>query len=49
MSRREGNPGEGGQSLISPIAWMAQHSIAANLLMILLIGGGVWSAYNIQK
>jgi multidrug efflux pump subunit AcrB len=32
-----------------PIAWMAQHSIAANLLMILLIGGGIWSAYNIQK
>ncbi len=32
-----------------PIAWMAQHSIAANLLMILLIGGGVWTAFNIQK
>ncbi len=32
-----------------PIAWMAQHSIAANLLMILLIGGGIWSAFNIQK
>jgi len=32
-----------------PIAWMAQHSIAANLLMILLIGGGIWTAFNIQK
>jgi multidrug efflux pump subunit AcrB len=32
-----------------PIAWMAQHSIAANLLMILLIGGGIWAAFNIQK
>ena len=32
-----------------PIAWMAQHSIAANLLMILLIGGGIWTALNIQK
>ena len=32
-----------------PIAWMAQHSIAANLLMILLIGGGIWSAFNLQK
>jgi multidrug efflux pump subunit AcrB len=31
------------------IAWMAQHSIAANLLMILLIGGGIWTAFNIQK
>jgi multidrug efflux pump subunit AcrB len=28
---------------------MAQHSIASNLLMILLIGGGIWSAFNIQK
>jgi multidrug efflux pump subunit AcrB len=31
------------------IAWMAQHSIAANLLMILLLAGGVWTAFNIQK
>jgi multidrug efflux pump subunit AcrB len=28
---------------------MAQHSIAANLLMILLIGGGIWTAFHIQK
>jgi multidrug efflux pump subunit AcrB len=28
---------------------MAKHSIAANLLMILLIGGGIWAAFNIQK
>src|SRR5210317_453779 len=32
-----------------PIAWMAQNSIAANLLMILLIGCGIWTAFNIQK
>ncbi|MBD3225719.1 MAG: AcrB/AcrD/AcrF family protein [Caldithrix sp.] len=32
-----------------PIAWMARNSIAANLLMIILLGGGVWTAYNIQK
>ncbi len=31
------------------IAYMARNSIAANLLMILLIGGGVWSMYSIQK
>ena len=31
------------------IAWMAQHRIAANLLMILLIGGGVWTALHVQK
>ena len=32
-----------------PIAWMALNSIAANLLMFLLLGGGLWSAYAIQK
>ncbi|MEX1042530.1 MAG: efflux RND transporter permease subunit [Pirellulaceae bacterium] len=32
-----------------PIAWMARNSIAANLLMIILLGGGVWSAVAIQK
>ena len=28
---------------------MARNSIAANLLMLLLLGGGIWSAFNIQK
>lgn len=32
-----------------PIAWMTRHSIAANLLMIILIGGGLWTAVSIQK
>jgi len=32
-----------------PIAWMAKNSIAANLLMVILLGGGVWSATTIQK
>jgi multidrug efflux pump subunit AcrB len=31
------------------IAFMAQHKIITNLLMILLIGGGIWSMYTIQK
>ncbi len=31
------------------IAWMARNSIAANLLMVLLLGGGVWTALFIQK
>ncbi|MBD3335427.1 MAG: AcrB/AcrD/AcrF family protein, partial [Candidatus Eisenbacteria bacterium] len=31
------------------IAWMARNSIAANLLMMILIGGGIWTAFNIQK
>lgn len=32
-----------------PIAYMARNSIAANLLMIILIGGGIWTMYSIQK
>ena len=32
-----------------PIAWMARNSIAANLLMVLLLGGGLWSAVTVQK
>jgi multidrug efflux pump subunit AcrB len=32
-----------------PIAWMAQHPVAANLLMIVLIGAGLWTAFRIQK
>ncbi len=32
-----------------PIAYMAKNSIAANLLMIILLGGGIWTMFNIQK
>ncbi len=32
-----------------PIAWMARNSIAANLLMIILLGGGIWTAATMQK
>lgn len=31
------------------IAYMAKNSIAANLLMIILIAGGIWTMYRIQK
>ncbi|MCF6263244.1 MAG: efflux RND transporter permease subunit [Xanthomonadales bacterium] len=31
------------------IAWFAHNSVAANLLMVCLLGGGIWSAYNIKK
>lgn len=31
------------------IEWMARNSIAANLIMVILIGGGIWTAFNIQK
>jgi multidrug efflux pump subunit AcrB len=49
MSRQSWRSALGGTGFPGPIAWMAQHSIAANLLMILLIGGGIWAAFNIQK
>ncbi|MDG3582147.1 efflux RND transporter permease subunit [Galbibacter pacificus] len=31
------------------IAYMARNSIATNLLMIVLIGAGIWTMFNIQK
>jgi len=49
MNQPSGPSGHGGRSFAGPIAWMAQHSIAANLLMVLLIGGGIWTALNMQK
>ena len=33
----------------SMIAWMARNPIAANLAMLILILGGLWSAFTIQK
>lgn len=32
-----------------PIGYMARNPIAVNLLMLILIGGGIWTAINIQK
>ena len=31
------------------IEWMANNSVAANLVMIILFGGGLWAAFAIQK
>ncbi|HBX64911.1 MAG TPA: AcrB/AcrD/AcrF family protein, partial [Balneolaceae bacterium] len=31
------------------IEYMAKKPIAANLLMIILLGGGIWTMFNIQK
>lgn len=31
------------------IGWMARNTIAANLLMLLLLGAGIWTALRIQK
>lgn len=43
------NPKKPKESLRGAITYMAHNSIAANLLMIILIGAGVWTMYNIQK
>ena len=48
-SRPSGSGNKGRRLRRGPIAWMAQNSIAANLLMVLLLGGGIWSAMTIQK
>ncbi len=37
------------ESRRGPIAWMVLNPIAANLLMAVLLLGGVWTAFNIQK
>jgi multidrug efflux pump subunit AcrB len=37
------------QKSSGPISFMANNPIAANLLMIVLIGGGIWTMFNIQK
>jgi multidrug efflux pump subunit AcrB len=31
------------------MAYMARNSVAANLLMVILLGGGLWTMYHIQK
>lgn len=44
MSDEPGRQGWGG-----PIEWMARNSVAANLMMILLLAGGFWMATQVQK
>lgn len=44
MSESKSNQSGGGA-----IAWMARNPIAANLLMVLFLAGGFWTAISIQK
>jgi|TARA_A100001391_G_scaffold205468_1_gene207825 multidrug efflux pump subunit AcrB len=44
MSEKSGRSG-----WVGPIEWMARNSIAANLMMILLLMGGFWMALQVQK
>ncbi len=43
------SPSDDNETRRGPIAWMARNSIASNLLMVILLGGGIWSAIYIQK
>lgn len=38
-----------GQIIRGPIAWMANHSVAANLLMAVLILGGIMSVFTVKQ
>ena len=42
-------PSESERTWRGPIAYMAQNPIAANLLMVILLAGGLWTAYTMQK
>ncbi|MFA0964522.1 efflux RND transporter permease subunit [Roseivirga sp. BDSF3-8] len=37
------------KNIKGPIAYMAKNPLVANLLMIILIGGGAWTMYSVQK
>jgi multidrug efflux pump subunit AcrB len=39
----------GRKGWVGPIEWMTRNSIAANLMMILLLVGGFWMALQVQK
>ncbi len=38
-----------GSTFTGPIAYMVRNPIAANLLMVILLGGGIWTMFNVQK
>src|SRR6056297_1970709 len=49
MVEADNNSSEEKGLFSGPIAYMARNPIAANLLMIILLGGGIWTMFNIQK
>jgi len=46
---KPGSHTDSSQGRTGPIAYMANNPIAANLLMIILLFGGIWTMFNIQK
>ena len=49
MGNSDSHSAEKGRGWVGPIEWMARRPIAVNLLMIILLVGGVWTAFQIQK
>ncbi len=49
MNESSSPEGENKEGWVGPIAWMVHNPIAANLLMVILLGGGLWMAYSIQR
>ncbi|MFB6355260.1 MAG: efflux RND transporter permease subunit [bacterium] len=41
--------GNNNEGWVGPIEWMVRNSIAANLFMAILLAGGIWMAFSIQK
>jgi multidrug efflux pump subunit AcrB len=49
MSSAPNDTSDANREWSGPIAYMAQNAIAANLLMVILLGGGLFTAYTMQK
>ncbi|PQJ35137.1 multidrug transporter [Salinibacter sp. 10B] len=49
MSSAPSDTSDADREWSGPIAYMAQNSIAANLLMVILLAGGLFTAYTMQK
>jgi multidrug efflux pump subunit AcrB len=49
MNATDAHSDSGKKGWHNPIEWMARNAIAANLRMVILLGGGIWTAFNIQK
>ena len=49
MSERQPPGTNGSDEPAGPIAWMVRNPIAANLIMVIVLAGGIWTAFTMQK
>lgn len=49
MDDSDGTPADRGGGWVGPIEWMTRNPIAANLIMVILLAGGVWMWFTIQR